>query len=102
MDLKQYKSNADVILSHYDTDAYFCLLNKSDIKKLHEKILILSKLCICFSKAWSDLKNQDHLSWQKYSSTCSVLSSDFLSGKKGLEEGIQRKIKTHQEMQDVL
>lgn len=39
MYLKQYKSNADVILSHYGTDAYSCLLNKSDIKKLHEKIL---------------------------------------------------------------
>lgn len=34
--------NADVILSHYDINTYFCLVNKSNIKKLHN---ILSKKC---------------------------------------------------------
>lgn len=43
MYLKEYKSNADVILSHYGTDTYLCLLNKSDIKKLHKKIVSCQK-----------------------------------------------------------
>lgn len=33
MYLKEYKSNSDVILSHYGIGIYFCLLNNSDINK---------------------------------------------------------------------
>lgn len=40
MYLKEYKSNADVILSHYGIDTYFRPLNNSDIKKLHKKYFV--------------------------------------------------------------